>query len=75
MAKRYKFEKAYTHIVRDSKSGLVTGHVHYPEGHEGLIKEEHAEGAEAARAGSVVAGPSSDGARDANAQGGSRDAH
>jgi hypothetical protein len=56
MAKRYKFEKAYTHIVRDPKSGLVTGHVDYPAGHEGLIKEEHFEGAHAAGAGSVIEG-------------------
>lgn len=75
MAQRYKFEKAYTYIVRDPKSGLVTGHVDYPKGHEGLLKDEHVEGANAAKAGSVITGPSSEGGRDSDSPGGSRDVH
>ena len=54
MAKRYRFEKDYTHMVRDPKTGLLTGHVSYPAGHEGLLKDEHIEGADAAQAGSVI---------------------
>jgi hypothetical protein len=47
MAKQYKFERDYTHIVRDPKSGAVTGHVAYPAGHEGLVKDEHIKVSEA----------------------------
>jgi hypothetical protein len=54
MANRYRFEKDYTHIVRDPKTGLVTGHVDYKAGHEGLLKDEHVEGADAAGAGAVT---------------------
>ena len=74
MAKRYRFEKDYTHMVRDPKSGVLTGHVHYPAGHEGLLKDEHVEGADAAEAGSVV-GPRSEGGQDSDAPGGSHDVH
>jgi hypothetical protein len=73
MANRYRFEKDYTHIVRDPKTGLVTGHVDYKAGHEGLLKDEHMEGADAASAGAVING--SEGARDADAPGGSHDVH
>lgn len=73
MAKRYRFERDYTHIVRDPKTGLVTGHVDYKAGHEGTVKDEHIEGADAANAGALSTG--SEGARDADAPGGSRDVH
>lgn len=56
MARRYKFHKPHTHIVRNPKSGLVTAHVHYPEGHEGLIPDAHYEGAHALGAGTVIRG-------------------
>jgi hypothetical protein len=75
MAKQYKFERDYTHIVRDPKSGAVTGHVAYPAGHEGLVKDDHIEGAEAAKSGRKSPGPTSEGARDADAPGGSHDVH
>jgi hypothetical protein len=82
MAKQYKFEKDYTHIVRDPKSGAVTGHVAYPAGHEGLVKDDHIEGAEAEKSGRrlpnsgrALPGPTSEGARDADAPGGSHDVH
>jgi hypothetical protein len=74
MAKQYKFERDYTHIVRDPKSGAVTGHVAYPAGHEGLVKDDHIEGAEAAKSGRAP-GPASEGAGDADAPGGSHDVH
>jgi hypothetical protein len=74
MANRYRFEKDYTHIVRDPKTGLVTGHVDYKAGHEGLVKDEHVEGADAAGAGAVTQS-GSEGARDADAPGGSHDVH
>lgn len=73
MANRYRFEKDYTHIVRDPKTGLVTGHVDYKAGHEGLLKDEHIKGADASGAGAVTNG--SEGARDADAPGGSHDVH
>jgi hypothetical protein len=75
MAKQYKFERDYTHIVRDPKSGAVTGHVAYPAGHEGLVKDDHIEGAEAAKSRRRAPGPTSEGARDADAPGGSHDVH
>jgi hypothetical protein len=73
MARRYRFEKDYTHIVRDPETGLVTGHVDYKAGHEGMVKDEHIEGANAVSAGAVTTG--SEGARDADAPGGSHDVH
>lgn len=73
MAKRYRFERDYTHIVRDPKTGLVTGHVDYKAGHEGMVKDEHIEGAGAVNAGALSTG--SEGARDADAPGGSHDFH
>lgn len=75
MAKRYRFEKDYTHVVRDPKSGHTMSMIDYKAGYEGLLKDEHVEGAEAAKAGSVVTGPSSEGGKDSNSPGGSRDVH
>lgn len=75
MAQRYRFEKDHTHIVRDPKTGLVTGHVAYKAGHEALLKDEHIESANAAGAGSVQTGPSPSGNPDAQGPGGSQDFH
>jgi hypothetical protein len=73
MAKQYKFEEDYTHMVRDPKSGAVTGHVVYQAGYEGLVKDDHIEGAEAEKSGRRSTGPTGEGAKSADAPGGSRD--
>lgn len=51
---RFKFIKAFDFVLRHKERGPIRLIVAYPAGHEGRILEEHAQAAEAAKAGERV---------------------
>jgi hypothetical protein len=51
VATKFKFTRAYDVTIRDKRRGAIQAVVSYPEGHEGLIPEDHATIAEQAGAG------------------------
>jgi hypothetical protein len=51
MATKFKFTRAFDVTIRDKRRGAIQAVVAYPDGHEGLIPEDHATIAEEAGAG------------------------